>query len=165
MCQFVPAQAGAEQTLMAMMQAVLRPRRYCRRSTQLDSDRPPLRVIKDPYPTYSAVAMDFKNEEIVLLDENLFQILSYERTAEHSSTGSHDGAQARHRRSSHENRVQLRPLHRPEERRHLRGNNDTLDTLVVFSREAKGDVPPTRELHTPHRTYGIAVDEVRKRCT
>ena len=38
-------------------------------------------------------------------------------------------------------------------------NNDTLDTLVIFNREAKGDVPPTRELSTPHRTYGIAVDE------
>jgi DNA-binding beta-propeller fold protein YncE len=38
-------------------------------------------------------------------------------------------------------------------------NNDTLDTLVVFNREAKGNVPPTRELSTPHRTYGIAVDE------
>jgi hypothetical protein len=38
-------------------------------------------------------------------------------------------------------------------------NNDTLDKLVVFNREAKGNVPPTRELNTPHRTYGIAVDE------
>ena len=38
-------------------------------------------------------------------------------------------------------------------------NNDTVDTLVIFSREAKGNVPPDRELHTPHGTFGIAVDE------
>src|SRR5438094_10438915 len=38
-------------------------------------------------------------------------------------------------------------------------NNDTVDTLVIFDRNAKGDVPPTRELHTPHGTFGIAVDE------
>jgi DNA-binding beta-propeller fold protein YncE len=39
-------------------------------------------------------------------------------------------------------------------------NNDTIDTLVVFSRKALGDVVPDRELHTPHGTFGIAVDEV-----
>jgi DNA-binding beta-propeller fold protein YncE len=38
-------------------------------------------------------------------------------------------------------------------------NNDTVDTLVIFSRQAKGDVPPDRELYTPHGTFGIAVDE------
>jgi 6-phosphogluconolactonase (cycloisomerase 2 family) len=31
--------------------------------------------------------------------------------------------------------------------------------LVIFNRQAKGDVPPTRKINTPHRTYGIAVDE------
>jgi len=38
-------------------------------------------------------------------------------------------------------------------------NNDTIDTMVVFSRNAKGNVRPNRELSTPHRAYGIAVDE------
>ena len=38
-------------------------------------------------------------------------------------------------------------------------NNDTMDTMVVFPREARGDVAPKRQLHTPHGTYGIAVDE------
>jgi DNA-binding beta-propeller fold protein YncE len=38
-------------------------------------------------------------------------------------------------------------------------NNDTVDRLVIFSRQAKGDVPPDREIHTPHGTFGIAVDE------
>ena len=30
---------------------------------------------------------------------------------------------------------------------------------MIFSREAKGDVAPDRELHTPHGTFGITVDE------
>ena len=38
-------------------------------------------------------------------------------------------------------------------------NNDTIDTLVIFSRNAVGDVPPDRQLRTPHGTFGIAVDE------
>src|SRR3990172_4508280 len=42
-------------------------------------ERSPLRVIKDPYPTYSAVALDQQHNEIVLQDENLFQIMVYDR--------------------------------------------------------------------------------------
>ena len=38
-------------------------------------------------------------------------------------------------------------------------NNDTINKLVIFSRDARGNVPPTRELNTPHGTFGIAVNE------
>lgn len=38
-------------------------------------------------------------------------------------------------------------------------NNDMVDHMVVFPRNAEGDVAPMRKLHTPHRTFGIAVDE------
>jgi DNA-binding beta-propeller fold protein YncE len=38
-------------------------------------------------------------------------------------------------------------------------NNDTVDRLVIFSREQRGNVPPQRIIRTPHTTYGIAVDE------
>jgi DNA-binding beta-propeller fold protein YncE len=41
-------------------------------------------------------------------------------------------------------------------------NNDTVDTLVIFSREQRGNVPPAAELHTPHGTFGIAVSEARQ---
>src|SRR4029079_9735900 len=45
------------------------------------SQRKPIRTIKDPYSAYSAVAVDPVNNEVVLTDENLFQILVYDRTA------------------------------------------------------------------------------------
>jgi DNA-binding beta-propeller fold protein YncE len=38
-------------------------------------------------------------------------------------------------------------------------NNDTQDTLVIFSNEQVGNVAPHREIHTPHGTFGITVDE------
>jgi len=38
-------------------------------------------------------------------------------------------------------------------------NNDTLDTLSIFSRNARGNARPDRMLHTPHGTYGMAVNE------
>jgi DNA-binding beta-propeller fold protein YncE len=37
--------------------------------------------------------------------------------------------------------------------------NDTVDTLVIFPRNAEGNQKPGRELKTPHGTFGIAVDE------
>src|SRR5207249_1941449 len=37
--------------------------------------------------------------------------------------------------------------------------NDTVDTLVIFPRDAQGNVKPMREINTPHGTFGIAVDE------
>ena len=37
-----------------------------------------------------------------------------------------------------------------------------MDTLVIFSRKARGNVAPDRELRTPHGTYGIAVDEKKQ---
>src|SRR5262245_54721556 len=42
-------------------------------------DRAPLRMIKDPYPSFSAVAVDSQSNALVVTDENLFQILQYDR--------------------------------------------------------------------------------------
>jgi len=38
------------------------------------SQQKPVRMIRDPYPAYSSVAVDPINNEVVLTDENLFQI-------------------------------------------------------------------------------------------
>jgi DNA-binding beta-propeller fold protein YncE len=126
------------------------------------SKRDPIRVIRDPYAGYSAVAVDPARGEVVLTDENLFNILVYDRE---------------------ENTPPLATLSEPK--RMIGGlntkiefqcglyidpangdiyavNNDTVDTLVIFDRQAKGNVPPTRELATPHGTFGIAVDEQNK---
>jgi DNA-binding beta-propeller fold protein YncE len=40
--------------------------------------------------------------------------------------------------------------------------SDTGDRMVVFARDASGNVKPKRELHTAHRVYGIAVDEEKQ---
>src|SRR5690242_13877085 len=43
--------------------------------------RKPVRTIRDPYSAYSSVAVDPIHNEVVLTDENLFNILVYDRTA------------------------------------------------------------------------------------
>lgn len=122
-------------------------------------DRTPLRVIRDTYPTYSAVAIDPARKEIVLQDENLFQILVYDRLSNTPPTAGM--TEPKRIIAGRNTKVEFNcALYiDPQSGDIYSVNNDTLDTLTVFSREARGDVPPNRELHTPHRTYGIAVDE------
>ena len=124
------------------------------------SQRKPERMIRDSYAAYSAVAVDPNHDEVVMTDENLFNIWVYDRKVRSSTN-------------------------QPEPKRLIGGlntkiefqcglyvdpangdiyavNNDTIDTLVIFSRRAVGDVKPDRELHTPHGTFGIAVDEAKQ---
>jgi DNA-binding beta-propeller fold protein YncE len=157
MCQWQPAAANAE-LMAALTQAPGTPG-TASDPRNLIRDRPPLRVIKDPYPTYSAVAMDFNHDEIVLLDENLFQVMAYDRTA--NTPPSATMTEPKRVIGGHETKIEFNcGLYiDPKNGDIYAVNNDTLDTLVIFNREAKGNVPPTRELSTPHRTYGIAVDE------
>jgi hypothetical protein len=125
-------------------------------------DRGPARFIKDPYPAWSAIAVNPENDMVVLTDENLHRIVEY------------------HRLDNTPPDVEL-----TEPRRVIGGvntatemlcgvyidprtldiyvtNNDTVNFMPVFSREARGNVQPDRVLATPHRTWGIAVDELRQ---
>ena len=122
-------------------------------------ERAPLRTIRDSFPTYSAVAVDVANNEIVLQDENLFQIMVYDRTSNTPPTASL--TEPKRVISGHETKVEFNcGLYiDPKTGDIYSVNNDTLDTLSVFSRNAKGNVHPNRTLHTPHGTYGIAVNE------
>ena len=72
MCAWVPAPSPV------LLAAALRQERSASQSPSVAVadrrgpvalNRPPVRVIRDPYPTYSAVAVDPKNNEIVLQDE------------------------------------------------------------------------------------------------
>ena len=40
--------------------------------------------------------------------------------------------------------------------------SDTGDKMVRFPRDANGNVSPKSILHTPHRVYNIAADEVKQ---
>ena len=42
-------------------------------------ERSPLRTIKDPYPSFSAVAVNPEENMLVVTDENLYQVLEYDR--------------------------------------------------------------------------------------
>jgi DNA-binding beta-propeller fold protein YncE len=130
-----------------------------RASGTTDADRIPLRVIHDSYPTYSAIGVDTNSNELFLQDENLFGIKVFNRT-ENTPPGA---------AFTEPKRILGGLLTKlefncalyidPRSGDIYSVNNDTVDTMTVFPRDAKGNVKPARALHTPHRAYGVAVDE------
>ena len=163
MCTWAPA--SSPERLVAMLQEE---RASASRPKEADTegarsavvlDRPPERVIKDPYATYSAVSLDPLTHEVVLQDENLFQIVAYDHNANTPPTANF--TEPKRIIGGHNTRVEFNcALYiDPKNGDIYSVNNDTLDTLVIFDRSVRGDMPPTRQLHTPHRTYGIAADE------
>ena len=170
MCEWVPVSANAE------VAASLLPQRQAEAGTaasttdssplhpgtSVDLDRVPIRVIRDTYPTYSAAVVDPIHNEIVAQDENLFQIMVFDRTAN----------TPRKANFTEPKRVIAGPRTTlefecgiyidPKTGDIFSLANDVGDRLAVFERKAKGNVPPNRILNTPHGIYGIAVDEEKQ---
>ncbi|MCZ6750838.1 MAG: hypothetical protein O7E51_03305 [Acidobacteria bacterium] len=162
MCEWVPA--STSRTLVAALwqqQAAA-----ARAESSADAarreevaGRKPLRMIRDPYALFSAVAVDPVRNEVVLQDENLFRTLVYDRLANTPPNAT----------MSEPKRIIAGPdtglgfncglYIDPESGDIYSVNNDTQDHMVIHSREAKGNSPPSRKLHTPHGAFGIAVDE------
>ena len=125
------------------------------------SQRKPEWMIRDPYAAYSAVAVDPNHDEVVMTDENLFNIWVFDRTVKTSPQKSSDPKRligGLNTKIEFQCGLYIDPANGDI----YAVNNDTIDTLVIFSRKAVGDVKPDRELHTPHGTFGIAVDEEKQ---
>jgi len=122
----------------------------------------PVRTIRDADPTYSAIGLDLTHDEIILQDNNLWSTRIFKRT-DNTPVG---------QKLTEEQRVIA------GDKTDIQFNNglyidpangdiysvesDVGDKMVVFSRDANGNVPPKRKLHTIHRVYNIAVDESRQ---
>jgi DNA-binding beta-propeller fold protein YncE len=152
MCQWLPASASA--TLASILQQAPTA------TSEQTRARGPLRVIRDPYPSFSSVAVDVERGEVVAGDENLFQILTYDRMTNTPPEAT----------MSEPRRVIAGPkttlefvcgLHVDQATGDIYViNADTAAMMQVFTREQKGNVEPARVLHTGSeiRGRGIAVD-------
>jgi hypothetical protein len=122
-------------------------------------DLTPVRAIEDNAATFSAVAVDPVRNEIVLQDQNLFQIHVYDRTAAAPS----DAEISRPKRIIEGPNTGIEfncGLYVDRQNGDIYSvSNDTSDTLLIFGHDASGDAHAKRTLHTPHGTYAIAVDE------
>lgn len=122
----------------------------------LGGNMAPARVVQDPYPTFTDIAVDAGNDLIVVSDENRFSLLTYDRRLRSDSraeprtiiSGPHTGV-------DFACGVDIDP----ESREIYAANNDTGADLMVFSYDANGDVPPLRVLRPANRgTWGVSVD-------
>jgi DNA-binding beta-propeller fold protein YncE len=124
--------------------------------------RQPASTLRDPRNAFAGLAIDPTRNEVIIAEENNFSLLVYDRM---------------------ENTPRAAALSEPK--RNITGektfleyacsvyvdpvsgdiygiNNDTLNWMTVFDRNAKGNVSPKRKLHTPHTTFGIVGDEEKQ---
>jgi len=155
-CQWTPAAAYSP---FAASPQEGRPSGSAAAAPSVELDRAPVRVLRDTYPTYSAVAVDLHSNEVYLQDENLFGYKVFNRL-DNTPPGA-EFTEPKRMVGGINTKLEFNcALYvDPASGDVYSVNNDTMDTMVIFPREARGNVPPKRELRTPHGTYGIAVDE------
>ena len=161
MCEWQPASAGS-----VLRTSLLRQAQMARTAVTNDNaerpvelNREPVRVIRDTYPTYSAIAVDTEINEVYLQDENLFGLKVFDRLANTPATASFTEPKRVLGGINTKLEFNCGLYVDPKNGDVYSVNNDTVDTMVIFPRDARGNVLPKRELHTPHRTYSVAVDE------
>jgi 6-phosphogluconolactonase (cycloisomerase 2 family) len=124
--------------------------------------RTPVRTIRDTAPTYSAVAVDVNSGEVILQDNNLWSYRVFDRLSKTPADGEVTKAtrivKGDKTRLQFNNGLYVDPVNGDI----FSVESDTGDKMVRFTREADGDVPPKAILHTPHRVYNIAADEVKQ---
>jgi len=159
MCQWVPASAGSSLAAALQTERAARPAAPTEANRAEVAKRDPLRVIRDPYAAYSAVAIDPVRNEVLMTDENLFSILAYDRLENTPPKATMSEPKRLIRGMNAELEFQCALYVDPANGDIYALNNDTLGKLVIFSHESRGDVAPIRTLVTPPFTFGIAVDE------
>jgi 6-phosphogluconolactonase (cycloisomerase 2 family) len=122
----------------------------------------PVRTIRDLDPTYSAIAVDLRTNEVVLQDNNLWSYRVFNRLdntprgarlTEPKRTVQGDKTQIQYNNGLYID---------PNNGDIYSVESDTGDKLVVFDNGANGNVAPKRILAAPHRIYSIAVDEAKE---
>lgn len=124
--------------------------------------RAPLRTVRDPNPSFSAVAVDDAHDEIALEDENNDQIAIYGRLdntpAQAALTEPKRVIGGSHTRVTENCGLYIDPF--SGDIYSINGDQDNY--MTVFSRDKKGNADPDRTVNTPHRGFAIAVDEGAK---
>jgi 6-phosphogluconolactonase (cycloisomerase 2 family) len=156
---FLMASLGAPNVLTSLHQGNL----YAALQ-QLTAASTPLtavRTVRDTHPTYSAVAVDVNANEIILQDNNLWSYRVFNR--QDSTPAGVELTQPKRLVQGDKTSLQFNNglYVDPKNGDIYSVESDTGDKMVVFPRDADGNVAPKRILNTPHRVYNVAVDEAR----
>lgn len=163
MCQWVPASTSTNLATTLQQSSAGRgaePPKDAR--VAVDVDRPPARVIKDAYPTFSAIAVEPESNMLVVTDENLFQILEYDRRDNTPPQAKMSEPKRIIAGTRTKAEMMCGVYIDPKTLDTYVVNNDTQNWMAVFSKDAQGNVEPDRFLAVPHGAFGIAADEERQ---
>jgi 6-phosphogluconolactonase (cycloisomerase 2 family) len=124
----------------------------------IDVGRPPVRILRDTAPIYSSVAVDQKNNEVFLQDNNLWSIRVFSRLDD-AKPGT-PPTEARRVIGGNKTDLQFNSCVYIDP---INGDvysveNDIGDSIVTFSHDATGDIEPIRKLRVTHRAYAMAMD-------
>jgi hypothetical protein len=124
-------------------------------------ERPPLRTIKDPYPSFSAVAVNAENNMLVVTDQNLFQILEYDSRANTPPTARFTEPKRIISGTNTHAEMMCGVYIDPKTLEIFVINNDTQRWMPVFTPDQRGNVKPNRLLGGL-RGFAIAAHEERQ---
>ena len=161
-CQWAPASASASLiAALAQEQGSERPEEQppSEAAKTAASKRKPVRILRDPSAAYAGVAVDPVHNEVVLTDENTFSLTTYDRLTNTPPKAKMSEPKRSIRGMQTSVEFNCGIYVDPANGDIYTPNNDAFDNLVIFHRDANGDVPPARKLKAPHSTFGIAVDE------
>ena len=164
MCEWTTASATAviTETLQQEQMAAARPAKMADAATFGVLNRPAVRIIRDPYPSFSAVAVEPNNNMLVVTDENLFRVLEYNRQDSTPPNAKMTEPKRAIGGTLTKAEMMCGVYIDPVTLDTYVVNNDTQDWLSIFSKKAQGNVAPDRVLAVPHGTFGITVDEGRQ---
>lgn len=121
---------------------------------------PARRYVVDPYSTFNGLALDVKNDRVVMSDQNRKSLLTFPRSAGSNAIAPTEPMEqilGPHTEIGYVAGVEL-----DRERREIYvANNDIEDRIAVFDYNSDGDVQPKRHLYTPHQTWGISLNAAR----
>ena len=170
MCQWMPASASpaslASMTFAAALQQTptvgpraVAPPHPSAQARESVASRKPVREVTDPYYGFAGIAVDPIRDEVIIAEENVSNLVIYDRLTNTPPTA----------RLSEPKRViggdesfleyACSVYVDPATGDIFGVNNDTMNWLPVFGRDARGNVVPDRKLRTPHTTFGIVADE------
>lgn len=119
-------------------------------------DLAPVRCLTDPYPSFNSVALDPKNNLVVMGDSNRKSLLVYDRRAGSRSPDTTTPRQTITGPKTQVGFVAGVALD-TENREIFAVNNDIEDTMMVFSYDDEGNISPKRLLGVPHQSWGLAI--------
>src|SRR3989475_5441734 len=125
-------------------------------------ERAPLRFIKDPNPSFSAVAVDSDSNMLVVSDENMFRIMEYDRR-ENTPPQARLSEPKRIISGTATKAEMICGVYiDPKTKEIYALNGDTQNWMPIFSTDARGNVAPNRALNIPGHPFQLAADEEKQ---